>query len=104
VVQRNGATCTLVAGYYNPNPQSVQLAVGTGLQGPNQFVQYANGQLVVATQQQWDRDQPRVFFSGTVQRALQFDFDCSQNLWALEWQLTTLNTTRRMRVDQSSVC
>jgi hypothetical protein len=101
VVQRNGATCTLVAGYYNPNPQSVQLPVGAAT---NQFVQSANDQPLPQSQQQWDRDQPRVFFPGTVQRALQFDFDCSQNLWSLEWQLTTLNTTRRMRVDQSSVC
>jgi len=101
IAQRSGGTvCTFAGGYYNPNPQTMQLPVGS----LNQFVSFVGSAPVQQSQQQPDRRQPRVFWPGTISSAVQFDFDCSQNLWALEWQLTTLNTTRRLRVDQSSVC
>jgi len=100
VVQTNGgAQCSALLGYYNPNAQTVQLDVAPG---QNEFTASAGGQPVAV--QTPDRRQPRVYWPGMVAQAVQVDFECSANLWALEWALTTAGTTRRLRLDQSSVC
>ena len=104
VVQKSGSQCTLSAGYYNPNARSVQLDVSSLGNGLNEFVAFAAGAQLPASQQVADRRQPRVFWPGSVQQAAQINFDCSQNLWALEWRLTVLGATKTLRVDQSSVC
>jgi hypothetical protein len=102
VVQRAGTSCTFSAGYYNPNPQTVQLPVGAG---QNEVLVGAIGLYAPADKQRADWRQPRVFFPGAVRGVLQVpEFDCSKNMWFVEWALTTLNTTRRLRIDQTSVC
>jgi hypothetical protein len=101
VVQTQGSQCSALLGYYNPNAQTVQLDVAPG---QNEFVASAGGQVLPSAQQTPDRRQPRVCWPGLVPQAVQVDFECSSNLWALEWALTTAGTTRRLRLDQSSVC
>ncbi len=95
VQQTNGAQCVAVFGYYNPNPQTVQLDIG---EASNEFI------AAHATTQQPDRRQPRIFTPGWVHETVSVAFDCSMNLWSLEWAVTVLSTTKRALVDQSSVC
>jgi hypothetical protein len=95
VEQVNGAQCVARFGYYNPNPQTVQLDIG---EVSNEFI------AAHATTQQPDRRQPRIFTPGWVHESVSVSFDCSMNLWSLEWAVTVLGTTKRALVDQSNVC
>lgn len=95
VQQTGGSSCVAKFGYYNPNPQTVQLDIG---EGSNEFI------AAHVTTQVPDRRQPRIFTPGWVHETVSVAFDCSMNLWSLEWAVTVLGTTKKALIDQSNVC
>jgi hypothetical protein len=89
-VARIGGTCTVGLGYYNPNPQTVELAVEAGVN----WVQ--PGPI--------DRRQPRLFFPGQLDEATVVEFDCSQSPWAFNWTLAVGAQAQSVVFSQADLC